>query len=111
MMNKIYKDKDGNIAGDIITIGDRTYINPPEAVLLKLGFKEVESTSVETTSIDTNVEVEQLRKEQYQLRSDSLFIAYQKNLILGNTEKAEEYKRLWLQEVENIENEYPYITE
>lgn len=61
------------------------------------------------SSVLTNEEIRKLRKEQYSLRSDSLYIAYKKKQEQGNNEMAETYRTMWLNEVELIESQYPYL--
>jgi hypothetical protein len=58
----------------------------------------------------TNDDIRAEREKQYRTRSDSYFIASQKYLALGDLEKSEEFKTLWLKEIEAINNEYPYGT-
>lgn len=44
----------------------------------------------------------------YAQRSDGLFIAYQKYLALGETEKAEQARIDWLNMIKEIDEAYPY---
>jgi len=56
----------------------------------------------------TNADIKLIRQEQYKLRSDSLYMAYQKYLALDQTEKAEANRLSWLAEIELIDSENPY---
>lgn len=58
----------------------------------------------------TNDDIRRMREQAYKNRSDSLFMAWQKYLILGD-ERAEEAKQKWLDEIESINSEYPYVKE
>jgi hypothetical protein len=51
------------------------------------------------------------RRRQYKSQSDPLYIEYQKDLALGNTDKAELDKEAWLAKVKEIEENNPYPTE
>lgn len=63
---------------------------------------------IEPTTEEINAEIQAKREKAYKDRSDSLYMAWQKYLALGETEKAEEAKALWLSEVEKINEELPY---
>lgn len=63
---------------------------------------------VEPTTEEINAEIQAKREKAYKDRSDSLYIAWQKYLALGETKKAEDAKALWLSEVEKINEELPY---
>jgi hypothetical protein len=63
---------------------------------------------VEPTTEEINAEIQSKREQAYKDRSDSLYMAWQKYLALGETAKAEQAKALWLAEVEKINNELPY---
>ena len=69
------------------------------------------SKSKEEIAADKLKEVEKTRRNLYEKNTDHLFLAYQKYLLLGNTNKAEEVKTLWLSKVKEIEENNPYITE
>lgn len=56
-------------------------------------------------------EVRATRRRLYKAESDPLYIEYQKELTLGNTEKAEEVKAAWLAKAKEIEDSNPYPTE
>ena len=63
---------------------------------------------VEPTKEEINAEIQAKREKAYKDRSDSLYMAWQKYLALGELVKAEEAKELWLAEVEKINKELPY---
>lgn len=56
-------------------------------------------------------EVRETRRKLYKTESDPLYVEYQKELALGNTEKAEEVKADWLAKAKEIEDSNPYPTE
>ena len=104
--------KDGQIAGEIVISGDRQIINPSEDILKEEGFTQftpsMEVEKVDISSPLSNEEIMKLRQEAYKETSDNLFIAHHKYLALGETEKAEEYRLRWLEEVKRIDEMYPY---
>jgi len=55
--------------------------------------------------------VRKTRSKLYKAESDPLYVEYQKELALGNTEKAEEVKAEWLAKAKEIEDSNPYPTE
>jgi len=56
----------------------------------------------------TNEDIRIKREQAYKERSDSLYIAYRKYAEMGEVEKSENAKSLWLQEIEKIDDEFPY---
>lgn len=62
----------------------------------------------EKTIDELNEEIRQKRSEQYKLRADDLYMAWQKYLHTGDS-RASEAKQQWLDEVAAINQEYPYI--
>ena len=62
----------------------------------------------EPTIKEINAKIQKQREQAYKDRSDSLYMAWQKYLALGETAKAEQAKALWLAEVEKINEEFPY---
>lgn len=105
--------KDGQIAGDIVEIDGRQVINPTEDILIAAGYKEYtpEYAQAYKERHYTNEDIRQLRQDAYKQRSDSLYMAYQKYLAKGETERAEQAKTEWLAEIECIELEFPYKEE
>ena len=82
-----------------------------EAVLkreiIDLGYeiKEVEPAPI------TNETIKKQRQHAYRMRADQYLIAYQAYTELGELDKANEMKELWLKEREAIDKQYPYIEE
>lgn len=64
---------------------------------------------IEPTLEEQNEAIRIKREKEYKKRSDSLYMAWQKYLALGETTRAEEAKALWLAEVEKINEELPYV--
>lgn len=64
---------------------------------------------VEPTIEEQNAVIQKQREQAYKQRSDSLYMAWQKYLALGEEEKATEAKAQWLAEVEKINEEFPYV--
>lgn len=60
---------------------------------------------------EINESIRITRLNLYKSQSDPLYINYQKEIALGNVDKAEEIKTLWLSKVKEIEENNPYITE
>lgn len=56
-----------------------------------------------------NEEIKLRRKNDYKNTVDPLYMAYVKNQALGNTEKATSYYNQWLEAVQQIKEENPYI--
>ena len=105
--------KDGKIAGDMVIIDGRQVYNPTEEMLLEAGYAEYtpEYEQAYKERHYTNEDIRQLRQDAYKQRSDSLYMAYQKYLAKGETERAEQAKTEWLAEIERIELEFPYKEE
>lgn len=57
----------------------------------------------------TNDDIKKLREDAYRQESDSLFIAYQKYLMLNQPEKAEQSRLNWIQKINDIDTRLPYI--
>ena len=51
------------------------------------------------------------RQRAYRMRADQYLIAYQAYTELGELDKANEMKTLWIEERTKIDTEYPYIEE
>lgn len=64
---------------------------------------------VAPTVEEQNAAIRIKREKEYKKRSDSLYMAWQKYLALGEEEKAAEAKAQWLAEVEKINEEFPYV--
>ncbi len=59
--------------------------------------------------VQTNADISRNRQEQYKMRSDSHYMAYQKYTALGDLDKAENSRLQWLAEIELINLENPYL--
>lgn len=55
--------------------------------------------------------VKDIRRALYKSESDPLYIEYQKDLALGDFNKADETKEKWIAKVQEIEENNPYPTE
>lgn len=55
----------------------------------------------------SNEQIRELRQQAYKDRSDSLYLAWQKYLVMED-ERAEQAKQMWLEEVDKIDKEFPY---
>lgn len=105
--------KNGVIASNQLFTKNVQIINPTHEQLIDAGYTLVDTFDEENYYNQgslTNEQIEVEREKQYKLRSDSYFIASQKYLALGDLKKSEEFKTLWLKEIEAINNEYPYGT-
>ena len=67
--------------------------------------EEIAQMQVEYKS--TNDEIMAMRQQAYKDRSDSLYLAWQKYLVMED-ERAEQAKQMWLAEVAKIDKEFPY---
>jgi hypothetical protein len=106
-MKKYYKDGKLVVKPKHLIVRGRTYVNPSDKVLIKLGYEIREEVPQEPAPI-TNADIEQQRYRAYQHTADPLFIAYKVYLELGELEKAEEVKTKWLLERERINEQFPY---
>lgn len=106
-MKRYYKDGKLVVKPKHLIVRGRTYVNPSDKVLIRLGYEIKEEVPKEPAPI-TNTDIEQQRYRAYQHTADPLFIAYKVYLELGELEKAEEVKTKWLLERERINEEYPY---
>jgi len=57
----------------------------------------------------TNEDIKRLRAQEYVMRSDKLYITWKRYEEQGEIDKATQLKFDWLQEIDNINLEYPYI--
>lgn len=87
----------------------RTYLNPTDDVLLDAGY-EIKEEEIAVLPV-TNETIKQRRQMAYRLRADQHFTAYQAYTELGELDKANEMKELWIQERNKINEQYPYIEE
>lgn len=87
----------------------RTYLNPTDEVLIEAGY-EIKEEEVVIPPV-TNETIRQRRQMAYRMRADQYLLAYQAYTELGELDKANEMKELWLKQREAIDKEYPYIEE
>lgn len=71
--------------------------------------QEVWNMALTPPYIQTNEDISRQRQEAYKQRSDSYYLSWQKDLALGDEDKAIISKEKWLAECLAIENEYPYL--
>ena len=108
-MKKYYKDGKLVVKPKHLIVRGRTYVNPSDKVLIRLGYEIREEVHQEPEPKPiTNADIEQQRYRAYQHTADPLFIAYKVYLELGEIDKAEEVKTKWLLERERINEQYPY---
>lgn len=84
-----------------------TYTPPTDKILIQYGYEihEVEEPQI------TNEIIQAKRANEYKIRADHYFLAYQAYMELGEIEKANEMKKTWLLVREEINKEFPYIEE
>lgn len=108
-MKKYYKNGQSVSKPKSITYKGYTYISPSDSILIKAGY-EIKDEELPEYKL-TNQDIENQRRMAYRHRADDLFIAYQAYSDLGDLEKAEKMKQMWLEERKKINEEYPYIEE
>jgi hypothetical protein len=86
-----------------------TYVPPTDEILLEAGYEIVEHEEIIPQI--TNEIIRERRAREYELRADKIFLGYQAYLTLGEIEKAEENKKIWLSVREEIDKEFPYLNE
>lgn len=106
-MKKYYKNGQLVVRPKSLIFEGRTFIPPTDEILIKAGYeiKEVESAPI------TNETIKKQRQHAYRMRADQYLIAYQAYTELGELDKANEMKTLWIEERIKIDTEYPYIEE
>ena len=109
-MKKYYKDGKLVVKPKHLIVRGRTYVNPSDKVLIRLGYEIKEEAPQEPAPI-TNESIKRQRQTAYRMRADQYLLAYQAYTELGELDKANEMKELWLKEREAIDKEYPYIAE
>lgn len=108
-MKKYYKDGKLVVKPKHLIVRGRTYVNPSDKVLIRLGYEIKEEETV--TPPVTNESIKRQRQMAYRMRADQYLLAYQAYTELGELDKANEMKELWLKEREAIDKQYPYIEE
>lgn len=97
--------KDGVISSGIIEYNGKFIINPTAEQYKAAGYELYVPPTPEPL---TNDEIKEIRRQQYVANSDPLYIAWQKYLVQGEAEKAEQAKLDWLAEIDRIDKELPY---
>ena len=106
-MKKYYKDGIIVMKPKSLVFEGRTYVPPTDEVLIEAGYEIVEE---EPISVElTNEIIAEKRAQEYANRADRYLLAYQAYLTLGDIEKAEENKQIWLKVREEIDKELPYL--
>lgn len=108
-MKKYYKNNNVIQRPKQIIFGGKTYLNPSDEVLVKAGY-EIKEEEIVTPPV-TNESIKKQRQLAYRMRADQYLIAYQAYTELGEADKANEMKELWIQERNEINEQYPYIEE
>lgn len=108
-MKKYYKNNKVIQRPKQIIFGGKTYLNPSDEVLVKAGY-EIKEEEIVTPPV-TNESIKKQRQLAYRMRADQYLIAYQAYTELGELDKANEMKELWIQERNEINEQYPYIEE
>lgn len=108
-MKKYYKNNKVIQRPKQIIFGGKTYLNPSDEVLVKAGY-EIKEEEIVTPPV-TNESIKKQRQLAYRMRADQYLIAYQAYTELGEADKANEMKELWIQERNKINEQYPYIEE
>lgn len=108
-MKKYYKDGKLVVKPKHLIVRGRTYVNPSDKVLIRLGY-EIKEEEVVTPPV-TNESIKRQRQMAYRMRADQYLLAYQAYTELGELDKAAEMKELWLKEREAIDKQYPYLAE
>lgn len=108
-MKRYYKDGKLVVKPKHLIVRGRTYVNPSDKVLIRLGY-EIREEEIVTPTV-TNESIKKQRQLAYRTRADQYLIAYQAYTELGEHEKASEMKELWIQERNKIDQQYPYLEE
>ena len=108
-MKKYYKDNQVVARPKSIYHKGKTYLNPSDKVLIEAGY-EIKEEEIVTPPV-TNESIKRQRQRAYRMMADQYLIAYQAYIELGELDKANEMKELWIQEREAIDKQYPYIEE
>jgi hypothetical protein len=107
-MKKYYKDGIIVMRPKSLVFEGKTYVPPTDEILLNAGYNIVE----EEPNVEiTNEIIAEKRAREYSNRADRYLLAYQAYLTLGDVEKAEENKQIWLKVREEINKEFPYLNE
>lgn len=111
-MKKYYKNNKWVNKPKSLIFKGKTYCPPTDELLIEAGYEIREEVYQEPEPKPiTNADIEQQRYVAYQETADPLFIAYQAYTDLGELDKANEMKTLWIEERNKINEQYPYIAE
>lgn len=108
-MKKYYKNNKVVQRPKQIIFGGKTYLNPSDKVLIEAGY-EIKEEEIVIPPV-TNETIKKQRQMAYRMRADQYLLAYQAYTELGEADKANEMKELWIQERNKINEQYPYIEE
>lgn len=108
-MKKYYKDNQIVARPKSLIHKGKTYVNPKDEVLIEAGY-EIKEEEIVIPPV-TNESIKRQRQMAYRMRADQYLLAYQAYTELGELDKANEMKELWLKEREAIDKQYPYIEE
>lgn len=101
-----YKDGVQVPKPNVIVQDNVLYQSPSDEMLKELGYeiKQIDYTLVE------NKDIQELRASAYSIESDKHLLSYIAYKELGQIEKANRVKELWLESRATIERTYPYVT-
>jgi hypothetical protein len=108
-MKKYYKDGIIVMKPNSLIFNGITYVPPTDEILMEAGYEIVEQEEIIPQL--TNEIIAEKRAIEYSNRADRYLLAYQAYLTLGEIEKAEENKKIWLSVREEIDKEFPYLNE
>lgn len=108
-MKKYYKDGIIVMKPNSLIFNGITYVPPTDEILMEAGYEIVEQEEIIPQL--TNEIIAEKRAIEYANRADRYLLAYQAYLTLGEIEKAEKNKQIWLSVREEIDKELPYLNE
>lgn len=108
-MKRYYKDNQVVARPKQLIHKGKTYLNPSDEVLIEAGY-EIQEEEIVIPPV-TNESIKRQRQMAYRMRADQHLIAYQAYTELGELDKANEMKELWIQERNKIDEQYPYLAE
>ena len=108
-MKKYYKDGIIVMKPNSLIFNGITYVPPTDEILMEAGYEIVEQEEIIPQL--TNEIIAEKRAIEYANRADRYLLAYQAYLTLGEIEKAEKNKQIWLSVREEINKELPYLNE
>ena len=108
-MKKYYKDGQLVVRPKSLIFKGRTFVPPTDEILIEAGY-EIKEEEIVVPPV-TNESIRKQRQMAYRIRADQYLIAYQAYTELGELDKANEMKELWIAEINKINEQYPYIEE